>query len=107
MFRSPLQPIWDLTIYPLGGPASSLAHCPVSGSDTICNSSSPLLTDIVRFGSLRIAISLTVLRRPVTYYRQSHSLKHVYYKEGLALLRPVSRTVRFDPLRIVVSLMVL
>ena len=34
----------------LRGSASSLAHCPVSGSDTICNSSSPLLVYIVLFG---------------------------------------------------------
>ena len=43
------------------GPASSLAHR--SGSDIICNSSIPLLVDIVRFSPLRIAASLTVLIR--------------------------------------------
>ena len=32
------------------GPASSLAHCSVSGSDTICNSRNLPLTDIVFFG---------------------------------------------------------
>ena len=53
MFHSPLQPMWDLTIHPLG--ASVLDGIP-SGvySDTICNSSSPLLVDIVRFGPLHI-----------------------------------------------------
>ena len=45
----------DLTIHPLGGP--------VSGTDTICNNPSPPLADIVRFDPLRIAISLTVLKR--------------------------------------------
>ena len=40
---------------PLQGLASSLAHRPVSGSDTICNSPSPLLAYIVIFGlSLQI-----------------------------------------------------
>ena len=48
--------------------------------DTICNNSSPPLADIVRFGSLRIVVSLTVLKR-------------VYYGEGLALFQPLPRTV--------------
>ena len=39
--------MWDLTIHPLKGLASSLAHCLVSSFDTICNSQSLLLTDIV------------------------------------------------------------
>ena len=39
----------DLTIHPLGGQASSLAHCLVYGSDTICNSPSPSLAYIVLF----------------------------------------------------------
>ena len=39
MFCSPLQPMWDLTIHPPWGPASSLAHHPVSSSNTTCNSS--------------------------------------------------------------------
>ena len=47
---------------PSWGPASSLAHRPVSSSDTICNSPIPLLTDIVRFCLLRIAVSLMVLK---------------------------------------------
>ena len=34
----------------LRGSASSLAHRPEPGSNTICNDSSPLLTDIVLFG---------------------------------------------------------
>ena len=67
--------MWDLTIHPIWGPASSLAlipfsnrcgtstkstplrasvslltHRSVSGSDTICNNSSPPLADIVLFG---------------------------------------------------------
>ena len=64
--RSSLQSMWDLTIHPpLGsnssrwqtawclspsGSTSLLVHSPVSGFDTICNSSSPLLADIVLFG---------------------------------------------------------
>ena len=44
---------------PLGDPVFSLAHRPVSGSDTICKSPSPPLTDIVCFDPLRITISLT------------------------------------------------
>ena len=36
---------------------------PVCGSNTNCNSLSSPLADIVRFGLLRIAVSLTVLKR--------------------------------------------
>ena len=44
------RPYWHTTsCLPLRGTTSSLAHCPVSNSDTICNSSSPPLTDIVFF----------------------------------------------------------
>ena len=56
MFRSPPQPMWDLTIYPssgpsvLSGPTSLMTRRPVSGSDTICNGPSPPLADIVLFG---------------------------------------------------------
>ena len=66
----PLQSMWDLTIYTpsrlniLAGTlpsvhlslrlSASLAHRSVSSSNTICNSSSPPLTDIVLLGlSLR------------------------------------------------------
>ena len=35
-------PLWEI--------ASSLAHSPVSSSDTLCNNSGPLLADIVLFG---------------------------------------------------------
>ena len=35
---------------PLQGPVSVLTHRPVSGSDTICNGSSPPLADIFLFG---------------------------------------------------------
>ena len=56
----PSQPMWDLTIHPSWGPASLLAHYPVFASDTICNSPSPLLSNIVRFGP---------------YHFQSHSCK--------------------------------
>ena len=47
MIRSPLQPMWDLTIHPLTSPTSSLTHRSVHGFDTICNSPSPPLADIV------------------------------------------------------------
>ena len=66
MFRSPPQSMWDITIRPLRGPASLLAHSLmsmphwgstfsmthrlVSGSDSICNSPSLPLADIVLFG---------------------------------------------------------
>ena len=63
MFRSSLQPMWDLTIHPLGSPASLLAHYPVFDSDNICNSPSLLLVDIVRFAPLYITVNLTVLKR--------------------------------------------
>ena len=43
---------------------------PVSGSDTICNSSSTSLTDIVHFGPLHVVVRLVIL-------------KGVYYGEGL------------------------
>ena len=68
MLRFPPQPMWDLAIHflqgptsllahrlvdtPLWGSASSLAHRPVSGFDTICNGPSPRLEDIVLFGLL-------------------------------------------------------
>ena len=38
---------------PFGGPASSLTHHSMSSSDTICNSPSPPLADIVLFSPLR------------------------------------------------------
>ena len=59
---SVIQSMWNLTIYLSWGPESQLAHCPVSGFDTICNSPSLLLAYIIYFGSLRIAVSLTVLK---------------------------------------------
>ena len=37
-------------VYPLRGTARRLAHCPVSGSDTICNDPDPPLADIVLLG---------------------------------------------------------
>ena len=48
---------------PPWGPASLLARHSVTVSDIICKSPSLLLEDIVHFGSLRIAISLTVVKR--------------------------------------------
>jgi len=46
------------------GPTSSLAqaHHPMSNSDIICSRPSPPLTDFIRFGSLRIVVSLMVLK---------------------------------------------
>ena len=70
---------------------SSLAYRLVSGSNTICNSSSSLLVDIVCFGPLRMPVSLTVSIRekfPRSYKKWlvilsnqpmwdlTHSLKH-------------------------------
>ena len=40
---------------------TSASYCLVNGSNTICNSPSPPLIDIIRFGSLRITISLMVI----------------------------------------------
>ena len=64
--RSLLQSMWNPQSTPFRGPASllahhlvstllwssssSLAHSPMSSSDTICNSPSPPLADIVPFG---------------------------------------------------------
>ena len=69
----PSQPMWDLTIHlhnqcgtihpSLGCQTSSLAHHSVSSSNTICNSLSSPLADIIRFGPLRIVVSLTILKR--------------------------------------------
>ena len=45
------RPYWHTaSCLPLRGTTSSLAHCPVFGSDTICNGLGPLLADIVLFG---------------------------------------------------------
>ena len=49
MVCSLLQPMWDLTIRPWG-PARTLEYRPGSGSNTICNSQSPPLADIVLCG---------------------------------------------------------
>ena len=62
LFSSPTD-MGSHNLHPLGGPMSSLAHRSVSRSSTICNNSSPPLTDIVRFGPLRIVISLTIINR--------------------------------------------
>ena len=130
MFRSSLQPMWDLIIHPLWGPhrpvigsnticnspspplayrhqpegvktcllergfhtlirnvlflsltnmgshnppspAFSLAHHPVIGYNTICNSPSPPLADIVHFGLLHIAISLKGIKTCLRSHRLS------------------------------------
>ena len=62
MFRSLLQPMWDLTIHPLWGPSVLADTSLGAGSDTICNSPSPLLADIFYFSPLRIVVSLMVLK---------------------------------------------
>ena len=56
LLRCPVSLLaYHLVSTPLRGSASSLAHCLVSGSDTIYNSQSPLLADIVFFGlSLKV-----------------------------------------------------
>ena len=56
-----LQSMWDPPILPLRGSASSLAHL-VSDSDTICNSLSPLLADIVLFGLFLSSFFLRFLK---------------------------------------------
>ena len=57
MFSSALQPMW--------GPTFSPTHCPVFGSDIICNNP---LEDIVRFNLLRIVISLMILNTHTHIY---------------------------------------
>ena len=54
--------MWDLAIHPLKIPTFLLTHLPVSGYDTIYNISTPQLINIVRFGPLRIAITLTIFK---------------------------------------------
>ena len=49
-------------VHLLQSSAFSLAHRPVSSFDTICNNPSSPLANIVRFGPLRTAISLVVLK---------------------------------------------
>ena len=46
---------------PLQCSTSSLAHCPMFSSNTICNSPSPLLADIVLFGLFPSVHPLSVL----------------------------------------------
>ena len=58
-----LQPMWDLAIHPLVSPTSSLAHHPMSGSDTICNSPSLPLADIVFFVLPLKVFKMRLLRR--------------------------------------------
>ena len=55
--------MWDLTIHPLGGLASSLTHRSVTGSDTICNSPSPPLANIVLFGLSLLGFKSCLRRR--------------------------------------------
>ena len=71
LFRSYSQPTWDLTIHPPLEPSvladthsfpRLIAHHPVYGFDTISNSPISQLVDIVRFGPLRIAVSLMILK---------------------------------------------
>ena len=58
---SSLAPTWCLP--PFGGSASSLAHRPVSDSNTVCNSPSPLLADIVLFGLSLLGFPSKILKR--------------------------------------------
>ncbi|KAG7016972.1 hypothetical protein SDJN02_22083, partial [Cucurbita argyrosperma subsp. argyrosperma] len=50
-------------VHPTQGSVSSLAHCHVFGSDTICNSPSPPLADIVLFGLSLLGFSSKILKR--------------------------------------------
>ena len=63
MLRSSLQLMWDLTIHLPWG-SSVLAGTPpdIWLPNTICNSPSPPLADIVRFGPLRIVVNFTVTK---------------------------------------------
>ena len=71
MWDSPIHPLQDLVSLlahyllstPLQGSTSSLAHCPVSGSYTICNSPSPPLADIVLFWFFLSGSPLKFLKR--------------------------------------------
>ena len=85
VFRSPPQPMWDLTlhppppsglsilastslrIYPLRGIASLLTHHLVSSFDTVCNGPSPPLADIFLFGlslwTFSFGVPLNALKR--------------------------------------------
>ena len=74
MFCSSSQPRWDFTIHLLWNPvfslthrlvstffrssASLLAYCPVFGSDTICNSSSLPIIDIILFELFGISLKV-------------------------------------------------
>jgi len=97
MLRSPLQLMWDITIRPLWGPASLLAHCLVSGSSTICNWGFPQGFKTCLLWKEFSPTSTSVLHRPVTgFYTICNSPS-----------LPLVNIVCFDPLRIVVSLTVL
>ena len=69
---------------PPWGPTSSLAYRPMSGSDTICNSPSPPIANIVIFG-----LSLLDFRSrfimSFLYWTSSQSLKWVCYGEIFTL----------------------
>ena len=56
-----------------GASVLSLVHCPMTISNTICNSSSPSLIYIVGYDPLHIVISFTVLKR-VWLERDFHAL---------------------------------
>ena len=109
MFRSTLQPMWDLTTHPLWGPMSSiLAHYLSSSvlqfqtlirnvsfhssTDVGSHNSPPLGSNVVRFGPLLIVVSLIVPNRPITYHRESYSSKQAH------LLIIVSLTVPNRPI---------
>ena len=111
---------------PLGAPTSSLAHRPVSGSDTICNSSSSPLVDIVLFSLLSIVVNLTVLKRVSVSFLSptdvgSHNPPPLGGPTSSLAHRPVSSSnsicnssnsllvyiIIFSPLHIVVSLTIL
>ena len=100
--RSLLQSMWDPPIQPpsepsiLGGTpprvhplqvsASSLAHRPVSDSDTICNSPSPPLADIILFG-----LSLSSFRK-----RFPHPVKNTSFSSQTDVGSHIQTTVHHE-----------
>jgi len=54
--------MWDLTIHPPWEPNVLAGTPPVSGFATIYTSPNPPLANIIHFGSLRIAVSLTIFK---------------------------------------------
>ena len=77
-FRGPMSlQAYHLVSTSLWGLASSLAHCPVSSSNTICNIPSPPLTDIILFGFSLSGFPSKFLKR-VPWERFPHPYKKCF-----------------------------